>query len=392
MYRQVELKGRWWKTAVGPMLGYDKEGKWVALLPSRTKLAYTYTNKEGRKVEVTAQSMKEDLKTEALCFFPALPMRKIHIGDLLRFMVKAFTMNDILRLLFISALIAVLGMFLPYVNKQIFDTVIPNGTKVDIIPVASLLIGATVGGILFNLIRDWMLKRLKELVSIRVEPAVMARTFLLKAKFFMQYSSGELNERIMSGGRLCDLANDMLVSTSITAVFSIIYLFQMKNYAAPLMMPGMTIIFGQFVLTIALFCFQYKQDKRMITVSAKLTSLVFDLMNGVQKIKLTGSEKRAFTRWLQTYRENAQLEFNPPLLLKLSGALMALLNLGGVAFLYFTAAKNQVTPSDYIAFNAAYGMVIGAFMALIGVVPQLSSMEPLLKQAKPIMEAEPEVN
>ena len=26
MYRQVELKGRWWKTAVGPMLGYDKEG------------------------------------------------------------------------------------------------------------------------------------------------------------------------------------------------------------------------------------------------------------------------------------------------------------------------------------------------------------------------------
>ena len=100
MYRQVELRGRWWKTAVGPMLGYDKEGKWVALLPSRTKMAYTYTNKEGRKVEVTDQSMKEDLKTEALCFFPALPMRKINIGDLLSFMVKAFTMNDIFRLSF----------------------------------------------------------------------------------------------------------------------------------------------------------------------------------------------------------------------------------------------------------------------------------------------------
>ena len=325
-------------------------------------------------------------------FFPALPMRKINIGDLLSFMVKAFTMNDILRLFLISALIAVLGMFLPFVNKQIFDSVIPNGTKGDIIPVASLLIGATMGGILFNLIRDWMLKRLKELVSIRVEPAVMARTFLLKAKFFMQYSSGELNERIMSVGRLCDLANDMLVSTSITAVFSIVYVFQMKNYAESLMMPGMTIIFGQFVLTIALLWFQRKQDKRMIDVSAKLTSLIFDLMNGVQKIKLTGSEKRAFTRWLQTYRESAQLEFNPPLLLKLSGALMVLLNLGGVAFLYFTAAKNQVTPSDYIAFNAAYGMVSGAFMALIGIAPQLSRMEPLLKQAKPIMEAEPEVN
>ena len=80
------------------MLGYDKEGKWVALLPSRTKMVYTYTNKENKKVEVTDQSMKEDLKKEAFCFFPALPMRKINIGDLLSFMVKAFTMNDILRL------------------------------------------------------------------------------------------------------------------------------------------------------------------------------------------------------------------------------------------------------------------------------------------------------
>ena len=392
MYRQVELKGNWWKTAVGPMLGYDKDDKWVALLPSRTKMAYTYTNKEGKKVEVTDQSMKEDLKTEALCFFSALPMRKLNMGDLLSFMMRSFTVNDILRLFLISALISVLGMFLPYINKQMFDTVIPNGTKSDIIPVASLLIGATMGGVLFNLIRDWMLKRMKELVSIRVEPAVMARTFLLKAKFFMQYSSGELNERIMSVGSLCDMANDMLVSTSITAVFSIVYIFQMKNYAQVLMLPGVTIILGQFLLTIALLWFQRKQDKRMIVASAKLTSLVFDLMNGVQKIKLTGSEKRAFTRWLQTYRESAQLEYNPPLLLKLSEALMALLNLSGVAFFYITAAKNQVTPSDYIAFHAAFGMVSGAFMALIGIAPQLACMEPLLEQAKPILEAEPEVN
>lgn len=377
MYRRVELKGKWWKTAVGPMLGYDKEGRWVALLPGKG---------------MPAGLRKEDLKSEALCFFPALPMRKITIRDLLVFMTKAFMVNDIIRLFIVSGLIAVLGMLLPYVNKQMFDTVIPNGMKNDMVPVAALLIGATVGGILFNLIRDWMLKRLKELVSVRVEPAVMVRTFLLKAKFFMQYASGELNERIMSIGRLCDLANDMLVSTSITAVFSIVYVFQMKNYAPSLMVPGMTIVFGQFLLTVAMLWFQRKQDKKIVLTSAKLTSLIFDLMNGVQKIKLTGSEKRAFTRWLETYRENARLEFNPPVLLKMSGALMVLLNLGGVAYIYFTAVRSQVSPSDFIAFNAAYGMVNGAFVALIGIAPQLSRMEPLLKQAKPIMDEVPEVN
>ena len=392
MYRRIELKDKWWKGAVGPMLGYDKEGNWVALLPLRMKATYTYINKKGERVEVTSQCMKTDLKSEALCFFPALPMRKINLRDLLMFMTKAFTMSDAIRLFLISGLITLLGMLVPYVNKQMFDTVIPNGEKNDMVAIGALLIGAAIGGILFNLIRDWMLKRLKELVSVRVEPAVMARTFLLKAKFFMQYASGELNERIMSIGRLCDLANDMLVSTSITAVFSVVYIFQMKNYAQSLMTPGMTIIFGQFILTLTMLWFQRKQDKRIIKVSAKLTALIFDLMNGVQKIKLTGSEKRAFTRWLQVYRENAQLEFNPPFILKISGALMVLLNLGGMAYIYLTAAKNEVTPSDFIAFNAAYGMVSGAFTALIGIAPQLSRMEPLLKQAKPIMDEVPEVN
>ena len=392
MYRRIELKDKWWKGAVGPMLGYDKEGNWVALLPLRMKATYTYINKKGERVEVTSQCMKTELKSEALCFFPALPMRKINLRDLLMFMTKAFTMSDAIRLFLISGLITLLGMLVPYVNKQMFDTVIPNGEKNDMVAIGALLIGAAIGGILFNLIRDWMLKRLKELVSVRVEPAVMARTFLLKAKFFMQYASGELNERIMSIGRLCDLANDMLVSTSITAVFSIVYIFQMKNYAQSLMTPGMTIIFGQFVLTLTMLWFQRKQDKRIIKASAKLTALIFDLMNGVQKIKLTGSEKRAFTRWLQVYRENAQLEFNPPFILKISGALMVLLNLGGMAYIYLTAAKNEVTPSDFIAFNAAYGMVSGAFTALIGIAPQLSRMEPLLKQAKPIMDEVPEVN
>ena len=175
MYRQVELTGEWWKSSVGPMLGFDKEGGWVALVPLDMKVGYTYINKQGEKVEVNKKRMKEELQAQAICFFPALPMRKINVRDLLVFMTKGFVKRDIVRLMLISLFISILGMLVPYVNKQIFDTVIPNGTKTDIIPVASLLIGATIGSILFGVIRSWMLKRMKELVSIRVEPAVMAR-------------------------------------------------------------------------------------------------------------------------------------------------------------------------------------------------------------------------
>ena len=392
MQRKVELKGNWWKMSVGPMLGFDKEGNWVALLPSGMKTGYTYVNRDGDKVRVNAKSMQEDIQNAAITFISPLPIRKISLTDLLKFMLESFTVGDVIRMLMVSLFISLIGMLIPYANKQIFDVVIPNAVKTDIIPVASLLIGVAVGGTLFNLIRDWMLKRMKELVSVRIEPAVMSRTFLLRAKFFMKYSSGELNERIMSIGRLCDLANDMLVSTSITALFSVVYIFQMRSYAEPLFVQGFMIIFIQFLLTMTLIWFQRKQDKGHIAASTRLSSLVFDLLNGVLKIKITGSQKRAFTKWLQTYTESARFEYNPPVLLKISGALMVLLNLGGIAFIYMTAVKNQIAPSDFIAFNAAYGMVGSAFSALIGIVPQLSRMKPLLEQAQPIMDEIPEVD
>ena len=83
------------------------------------------------------------------------------------------------------------------------------------------------------------------------------------------------------------------------------------------------------------------------------------------------------------------MTYNPPLPLKLSAAVMGLLNLGGMAVIYFMAVKNKVSPSDFIAFNTSYGLVSGAFSALIGIVPQIGQMRPLLRQAKPIMEVIP---
>ena len=390
MSHEIELRGAWWRSAVGPLLTKDKDGHYVALLPKRFGQGYTYIDKEGKEVVVNRKRMKAELTEQAVCFFPSLPMRKIALQDLLHFMAGAFRSNDLVHLVLVSLLIAGAGLFAPYANKLIFDSVIPNGTKGDLLPIAALLIGMAISGVLFSLIRSWILLKLKFLVSVRVEPAVLARTFLLKVKFFMQYTSGELHERIMSVGTLCDVANDMLVSSALSALFSFVYLFQITHYAPALFLPAMAVIGGQFAITLLLFWFQRRQEEKVVKSSAKLSGLLFDLLSGVQKIKTSGSEKRAFTKWLQTYTESARLAYNPPLLLKLSAAWMGLLNLGGTALLYFMAVRSKISPSDFIAFNTAYGLVSGAFSSLIGIVPQLGRLQPLLKQAKPIMEAEPE--
>ena len=56
---------------------------------------------------------------------------------------------------------------------------------------------------------------------------------------------------------------------------------------------------------------------------------------GIQKIKLTGSEERAFTRWLDFYTDEARLLYNPAFPSRIYQALTALLGIGGTMVILF---------------------------------------------------------
>ena len=97
MSHEIELRGAWWRSAVGPLLTKDKDGHYVALLPKRFGQGYTYIDKEGKEVVVNRKRMKAELTEQAVCFFPSLPMRKIALQDLLHFMAGAFRSNDLVH-------------------------------------------------------------------------------------------------------------------------------------------------------------------------------------------------------------------------------------------------------------------------------------------------------
>ena len=58
--------------------------------------------------------------------------------------------------------------------------------------------------------------------------------------------------------------------------------------------------------------------------------------------------------------------------------------------LYFLAVKTRVSPSEYIAFNTAFGAVTGAFASLTGVALSVARIKPILEMSEPILKTEPE--
>jgi tetratricopeptide (TPR) repeat protein len=72
-------------------------------------------------------------------------------------------------------------------------------------------------------------------------------------------------------------------------------------------------------------------------------------------------------------------------------ALTAFLAIGGTMLIFWSTLSNNVSPSDYIAFSSAFGMMTAAMAQMKNIVPTLAQIKPLLNSVKPILEAVPEM-
>jgi len=389
MRRRVELVNEWWKDATGPLLGSTVDGDVIAIMPSKLS-GYEYQDPKTLQVVKLNKQTARNINRDAFCFYRPFPARKLSLTDLAVFMLQSISWTDIAFVMGASLLVSLLGMFLPFMNKQIFDSVIPSGTKGDVLPVAALLIGAAIGSALFGITRSIVLIRFRDKINLSVQTASMMRTFMLPASFFKDYSAGELSSRVMSMNTLCNMLSDAVMTTGLTALFSFVYIFQMIHYGPALVAPGLLIIFTMLAFSILTTITRLKISRKQMKISAQLNGLVFALFSGLQKIKLAGAEKRAFAKWAALYKEQGRLTYSPPLFLRINGAISTMITMGGTLIIYYFAGITAVSPADYMAFNVAYGAVSGAIMALGGIAMTLANIKPLLEMVQPILETIPE--
>ncbi|MCR4921833.1 MAG: ATP-binding cassette domain-containing protein [Bacteroidaceae bacterium] len=391
MMRDIRLEGEWWRECVGPLLGYAKDGRLVALTPTKTGLNYQYRETDGTIRKVGRREMTSELKPMAVTFTKALPLRPLKVKDLIKFTWSVVSGPNALLLVVCALVVVLLGMFTPMANKLIFDTVIPTGDAGDLLPITGLLIGTTVGTLLLTLTRNLYIIRIQHIVELHVQNAVMARTFLLSPTFFSKNSSGALMAKLQNVSTLASLVNESIVGALLSAVLSIIYLVQVYIYGGKLLWPALGIIAAQ-ILVLLLNYWRIVSIQQKYTESvSKLSGLEYNLFAGIQKLKLTGSENRAFARWLDHYGESTRYIYNPAFNGRLYPALTALLGLGGSMLIFWCTLSNRVTASDYIAFSSAFGMITAALAQLNVVVPSLAQIKPLLESVKPMLEAVPEM-
>lgn len=391
MRRTVKLDKGWYKDATGPFLAVWRDTQRItALIP--TVSGYRFLNTDtGRWMRVNHKN-EAYFEEEAICFYKPLPLRKINYGDFLKYALHTISVWDVAFITLTILAVTLVGLFPTKINYIIFSFVIPSGSIRILYAMAGFMICVLGATALLDAAKALCMARIKAKMGMSVQSAVMMRVLSLPASFFKDYSAGELASRIQKADALCTLTADAVLSTGLTSVFSLIYITQIFRYAPALCIPAIAIMVLTLLVSVVSAVMQIKVMRRQMEFQAKEKGVSYGLIAGVQKLRLSGAEKRAFSKWAGIYAKEVALNWNPPLFLKLNKVITLTISSVGTIVMYWAAIKSGVSTADYYAFQTAYGMVNGAFLTLSSAASTVAQIKPVMEMMRPVFDEAPEVS
>lgn len=391
MWRAVELKDGWYQDGVGPMITFTTQGDAVALLPTG-RGGYTFQNPtNGKRTKVDKESAKL-LCTQCFLFYKALPQKPLRMRDLFKYMLGCINQKDVIYVILITLCATLLGMITPFLNRAVFGYIIPHMLKENLINLFIIIFNVSVVTLLTQLSKGFVTARVQIKISMFVQSAFMQRVLMMNTRFFKDYTAGDLSYRMDAVNMLTNTFINTLFLSGISSIFSLIYLLQIVMLAPSLAPVSLLVTVASLAITTLSIVFGTKLMQKKMAASAKLNGWVYATLVGIQKIKLTGAEKRAFVKWSNQYSDTAKYEYDPPRILKILPVLSTGLPLISSILIYFAATNANVPSPKFMAFSSAYGLLLGSVMSLSRVIQDFVTIKPTIDLVKPILENVPETN
>lgn len=387
--RAVTLTPKWYKTAFLPfILHRETDGAEVFAAPNAFG-GYSYVDPETKKrYRVTAKTDGQ-FRRDAISLYPPFPARKLTLRDLFFYRFGSVQPTDYVWLIFITLLATGLSMLFPMLTKTLTGGVLSSGRTELLLGIGVFLLMAELSSQMLGVVKSLTASRIQTKTKLSVEAATMLRVLSLPIRFFRNYTTGEVKERMASVGQLCDVFLGGTIFGGISAVSSLMFVSQIFHYAPALTVPALILILCTVLLSAAATLTRTKISGKQMEAAAKESGFGYALIRGAVKIKETGAERQAYKKWEELYRDKAKYDYDPPMIVKLNPVFMTGLKLVGTVVLYFLAAKSGVSVSDYLAFSTAYGGLMGAFSSLTDTGLSFAGIPPLYAMARPILDAVP---
>lgn len=390
--RRVLLEDMWWKNGEGPLLAVEKEtGVIFALIPRRLSGYKYFDSKANRYIKIDA-SNKEKFEDSAVCFYKPLPMKPLNGKQLISFLLRSITLGDAGIILLANILVTLVGIITPLITQIIFAQVIPTGKYVLLFSAVMLLTTAAVVTYLFTSVKTAVKSRITNHMDIILQNGLIGRVLSLPVKFFSNKSAGELSQSIGALTLLPDILSELFFGTGLMVAVTPLYIIQVAVMSPALSLPALFTFLIEIVLIV--ICMKQKSSlmRKQLKAEQAWHGFTFALFSGIQKIKLSGSENRAFAKWASIYRKKSASTYNWPFPAFMQNELFIGIQMLGLMSAYSSAISTNVSVSTFAAFTSAFALVIATLQQLSACTDVIAYLEPILEMGEPILEAVPEVS
>ncbi|MEQ8187457.1 MAG: NHLP bacteriocin export ABC transporter permease/ATPase subunit [Candidatus Eremiobacterota bacterium] len=397
-YRNVSLYDRWWCNESGPFLSFLKDSNNpVAIIPVSTG-TYEMIDPENNRKEKVTKEVAEKLIPFGYMFYRPFPARAVSPIEVIKFGFQ-WAIDDVKFFLLISIAVGLLGLIVPFTTGLIFSYVIPDAAYNQLLQIVLGIFIGSVSVTLFQILQSICLIRIETKMKIPIQAAIWDRILSLPCSFFRQFSSGDLASRSLgidyiSGQLFSGLALPSLLG-AIYALFNFILLFY---YDSSLSIIA-TIISVVLIVIIVLTSYQQINYQRELQkISGKLSGFVFQLINGISKLRVSGAHTLAFTKWAEYFSQQKKYSFKIGLiqnfLTTFNSTLPVITGIALFSFVIYQDANHGSTIStgNFIAFNTAFTAFISAMMQLGLSIALLINIVPVFERTKPIFETPPEID
>jgi len=367
----------------------------VALLPDG-RGRYTYLDPDTLSRKRVNGHFAAQLEPFAFYFYRPLPDQPLAGIGLLKATFQGLG-SDFGMVALLALAAGLLGLALPIATNKMFSSVIPSASTDEVWILLAALVAVNLGTALFNLTRAFVLVRIEGESMASLQASVIDRLLALPVPFFRKFSAGDLTQRALG----VNAARSMLSGAALTSLLSgflvLTNLGLMLYYDIRLAMVAVSMLIAVTVVTIGLTVPALRAERRRTNAQGKIAGLVFQMVNGIAKLRIAAAEARGFSVWANEFRKQKLEAYRARSFQNAVTVLNGTVPLIGTLALFATAHSlmdrgNELNTGQFIAFSAAFGIFFASGTALSNTFVSLLNIRPLLERASPILQALPEVD
>ena len=280
-----------------------------------------------------------------------------------------------------------------------YDRLIPAANKPGIVQLAIFLLLVALSSALVNIVGAFAALRLRGLANASLQAAQWDRLLNLPVSFFRRFSSGELAQRGLGISAIHDLLTNTALNAILSGVFSLFSFFLLFYYSWRMALVGAALVAISVGVTLACTLMQLQRQRELVKAQARIASLLVQLIGGVAKLRVSGTEKRAFAAWAREFARQTRLSMEIRSISRVLTEFMSAVPIVSALALFYCfsiqftpGTEGAMTTGVFLAFTAAYGQFLGRALSLGSAVVETLGIVPLYEMTAPILKATPEAS